>query len=108
VNEMGSQMTGIVMVVLAMLGLMALVLFAWAAWRGWRWTRRGKTRGALIVTNVLVAINAVTLALMMPYALDMARNPVGGVWMFVTLPPLVGYVLGTSLGLLRTRRGTEE
>lgn len=99
-DEMTTQFEGVVLFLGAMLAVMSLVLALLAGWAGRRRLRRGQWRRALWITNALIVLNAATVGAAMLRTTGTADTYWPWVWVLVSAPLLVGYALGTSLGLL--------
>lgn len=101
---MAQEMHGLLGIGLTMMAIGALVVFGVTVWLGLRRIGRGEVVRALWTTNALVLFNAwlgITAYLAEARFVD---NP--ALWLIggVGGPLLVGYALGTSLGLVRRRR----
>jgi|GEM_PF-3054220 len=104
-DEMGTEFGGIVTVVLALLSVSSLVVLVVAVWLGMRRVLRGTLRRTLWTTNILIFINSWLAILSVMENARFENNPALWVIGGIAGPALLGYALGTSIGLLRTRRG---
>ncbi len=102
-DEIGTELEGIITVVLALVAVSGLVVLLVAFWLGMRRVRRGELHRAIWTTNVLVFINSWLAVLSVLENMPFKDNPALWVIGGIGGPAVLGYVLGTSVGMLRTR-----
>ena len=100
-DEMTTQVSGLVSVMLVLLALSAAALACFAAWLGQRQARRGSLARVIAVTNLLVLVTLCSAAAAFAGRMDVVASVWPWVFAFGAAPLLGGYALGTSLGLLR-------
>lgn len=102
-DEMQNDLTGLITVVLAMVLVAAIVLACVAFWLGHRRVRRAEVRRALWTLNILVFLNAWLAIMAFMSNTQFEDNPAQWVMGGFGGPALLGYALGCSFGLLRTK-----
>jgi protein-S-isoprenylcysteine O-methyltransferase Ste14 len=106
-DEMQNDLEGLISVIMAMLLVAAIVLLVVAFWLGQRRVRRGELRRALWTLNALVVINAWLVLMAFWENAKFEDNPAQWLIGGFAGPLVLGYALGASVGLLRTRGSGE-